>query len=288
MNAAEQILKNSSKYKLYNKFNDNVNLDPYRKYCKNIQSLDRIFEGFNELCYTFAKNLIKLPEILSHETDNDDERCRYINFWITDVVRTKSGTHWKGKGDITRTLREFLKVEHAINAELKNNKCPFDYNSNIHLDLWKERKDLHDYIENYNYIKDKIKSHGHLCKIYPEYFSHIKGLHDKYKEECCQNSFIKCHNLINLEYFCTSNTLFNELECDKTKGISAVSPGDEKPQPMVGLPEGERSPSVSALSSEHHLDANGDVITNSTDYYSKLGVSFSFLGTLSAFFYMYK
>ncbi|SBS96013.1 PIR Superfamily Protein [Plasmodium ovale curtisi] len=288
MNAAEEILKNSSKYKLYNKFNDNVNLDPYRKYCKNTLSLDRIFEGFNELCYTFAKNLIKLPEILSDETENDDERCRYINFWITDIVRTKSGTHWKGKGNIIRTLTGFLKAEHAISAELTNNKCHFDYNSNIDLDLWKERKDLHDYIRNYNYINVRINSDGNLCKIYFQYFNYINEIHEKYKKECCNgNPSQKCPNLMDLSYFC-SDSFFNKLECDVTNGVAAASTIEEKFLGLEVSAERGTSPSVSASLSENYQDINRDIMTNKSDYYAKLGVSLSFLGILSAFLYLYK
>ncbi|SBT57983.1 PIR Superfamily Protein [Plasmodium ovale wallikeri] len=127
-----------------------------------------------------------------------------------------------------------------------------------------------------------------FCTKYSKYFAYIKGLHDKHKGKCCNGSSNKCRYHIDLSYICKNDSLFNELKCDKTKGITAVTQGDGKHQPMDVSQEGEKSPSVSALPLEHHPDVNADETTNNTDYYSKLGVSFSFLGILSAFLYMYK
>ncbi|SBS98966.1 PIR Superfamily Protein [Plasmodium ovale curtisi] len=288
MDKGEKILENLPKYKLYeilNKKCEDKNI--YVSYCSKVDYLEEWYSGFLEVCYMFARNLINLHEILSEETDKD-KHCRYINFWITDYVRKKLETQWQDIRLIDSILPGFLTVEHSITAAYKNNNCYFDYISEVDINLWKERKDLFDYIENYNYIKEKIKSDEHLCKIYSKYFAYIKGLHDKYKSECCNDSSDKCPHQIDLSYFCTSDTLSNELECDKTKGITTVSPGDEESQPMVGLQEGDRSSLLSTSSLEHNHDANRDEITNNTDYYSKLGVGFSFLGILSSFFYIYK
>ncbi|SBT56561.1 PIR Superfamily Protein [Plasmodium ovale wallikeri] len=155
---SEQILKNLSKYELYNKFNQKFgDTIKYDSYCNGVKYLTNVYPGILEICYMFAQNLIKLPEILSDEMDNV-KRCRYFNFWITDHVRKLFSAQWKDKGNVNRTLLGFLKVENIIKAELKNNNCYFYYLSNVSLDSWKEWKDLHDYIENYNDIKEKITS----------------------------------------------------------------------------------------------------------------------------------
>ncbi|SBT85151.1 PIR protein [Plasmodium ovale] len=288
MDKGEKILENLPKYKLYEKLNKKCeDKNIYVSYCSKVDYLEEWYSGFLEVCYMFARNLINLHGILSEETDKD-KHCRYINFWITDYVRKKLETQWQDPRFINSILPGFLTVENYITAAYKNNNCYFDYISKVDINLWKERKDLHDYIENYNYIKEKIQSDEHLCKIYPEYFAHIKVLHDKYKRECCQSSSNKCPNRMNLHYFCTSDHLFEKLECEVTNEVTLNPPRDEMPQPMVVSTEGEISPSVFALSLEHHPEENADGITNNTDYYSKLGVSFSFLGILSAFFYMYK
>ncbi|SBT56392.1 PIR Superfamily Protein [Plasmodium ovale wallikeri] len=284
----EKILTNLSKYKLYNKFIEKCeDKNKYITYCKTMQYLEYWYNDILELCCVFAKNFIDLHAIFN-EKKNINEPCRYFNFWVTDILRKNWENVLKDKHHINYILLGLYAVENTIRTSTQNNNCRFDYRSKVDLNLWKEWKHLHDYIENYNDIKQRIKSDVHSCKIYPEYFAHIKTLHDKYKSECCNGSSDKCPHHIDLSYICNSDTLSNELECDKTKGITTASPGDKEPQPMVGSPEDERSPLLSALSPEHNVDANADGITNNTDYYSKLGVSFSFLGILPAFLYMYK
>ncbi|SBT84082.1 PIR protein [Plasmodium ovale] len=123
----EQILKDSSKYKLYNKLNDDTNINEYKRYCSNKQFMNKNYEGFTNLCYIFAKNYIKLPQILNDELDAN-ERCRYFNFWITDIVRKKWENEWKNKPNILYTLRVLYAVENAITVASHKYNCHFNYN----------------------------------------------------------------------------------------------------------------------------------------------------------------
>ncbi|SBS89151.1 PIR Superfamily Protein [Plasmodium ovale curtisi] len=288
MEEGEQILENLSKYKLYNKFNEkHDDASEYSSYCRTMLYLKRSYSDILEVCYLFAKNLINLHKIINEEEDSS-ERCRYFNFWITDYVRKILETKWKDKSNIHRVLTGFLTVEKNIPAESKNNNCLYDYNSNIDLDLWKERKYLHDYIENYNDINVIINSDGQLCKIYFKYFDYIKELHDKYKQECCNGNFGKCHNDINLDYFCTSEKFNNKLVCDETKEIKVASTGYERPQHRDGAQEDDSFHSINSFSTEHRNDINGYAMTNNTGYYTKLGIGLPFLGIVSSLFYLYK
>ncbi|SBT58073.1 PIR Superfamily Protein [Plasmodium ovale wallikeri] len=240
----EKILENSSKYKLYEKLNKECgDKCTYVSYCSKVQYLEKWYSGFLNVCYMFARNWINLHEILSEETDKD-KHCRYINFWITDYVRKKLETQWKNVSFIGSIFRFFITVKHSITSASRNNNCHFDYISEADINLWKEWKHLHDYIENYNDIKQRISSHGNFCTKYSKYFAYIKGLHDKHKGKCCNGSSNKCRYHIDLSYICKNDSLFNELKCDKTKGITAVTQGDGKHQPMDVSQEGEKSPSI--------------------------------------------
>ncbi|SBS94410.1 PIR protein [Plasmodium ovale] len=283
----EKILTNSPKYELYKKlYESSDDLYKYSPYCKIVEYLKSWYSDFPEVCYMFARNLINLPQILKEEKDIQ-ERCRYINFWITDHVRKKLETEWQDRSLINSILTAFLTVENSVASESKNNNCHFDYRSTVTLDLWKEWKDLHDYIRNYNYINVRINSDSNLCKIYFQYFNYINNIHEKYKKECCnRNPSDKCPNRMNLDYFC-SDSFFNKLECDVTNRVAADST-EEKFLGLEGSAEGGRSPSVSASLSGNYQDRNGDIMTNNSNYYAKLGVSLSFMGILSAFFYLYK
>ncbi|SBT54123.1 PIR Superfamily Protein [Plasmodium ovale wallikeri] len=283
----EKILKNASKYKLYNKFNEKCDdKSNYVSYCSEVDYLKKWYTGFLDVCYMFARNLINLHEILNAE--NNDKRCIYMNFWITDYVRKMLETKWKENPHITSLLRSFLTVENTITDASQKYNCRFDYNSNIDLDLWKERKYLHDYIENYSDINVIINSDGQLCKIYSKYFDYIKELHEKYKQECCNGNFRKCHNHINLDYFCTSEIFNKKLVCDETKEIKEASTGYERPQHMDGTQESDSSHSINSSSTDHQNDINGYAMNNNTDYYTKLGIGIPFLGIVSSIFYVYK
>ncbi|SBS89463.1 PIR Superfamily Protein [Plasmodium ovale curtisi] len=245
------------------------------------------YSGIHEICYMFAKNLINLHEILSEEKDND-KRCIYFNFWITDHVRKKFNTQWEDKSKISSILTGFLTVEKFIAEESKNNNCQFNYNSNIDLELWKERKYLYDYIENYDDIKVIINSDGNLCKIYSKYFDNIKELHETYKGECCKGFSHKCFNLIKLDNLCTSDRFNNKLQCDESNAVAATRTEDDNARDMGELDGSGMSHSVLPESIEPDIHTSGYLLSNNTDYYAKLGGSLTFMGILSTFLYLYK
>ncbi|SBT55586.1 PIR Superfamily Protein [Plasmodium ovale wallikeri] len=283
----EKILKNASKYDLYNKFNEKCDHKcNYVSYCSEVDYLESWYTGIHDICYMFARNLINLHEILSAE--NNEKRCIYMNFWITDYVRKMLENKWKNNTYTSYILSSFLTVENTITGASEKYNCHFDYNSNINLDLWKERKYLHDYIENYDDIKVIINSDGHLCKIYSEYFDYIKKLHVKYKEECCSASSNKCHNRINLSYFCNNDKFINKLVCDENKRVVTASSSGERDEVLKEPDESGRYSSAPASLHDQNQEVNGDILTNNSDYYAKLGTSISFLGIASTIFYLYK
>ncbi|SBT59027.1 PIR Superfamily Protein [Plasmodium ovale wallikeri] len=283
----EKILNNSSKYELYNKFNEKCDHKcNYVSYCSEVDYLEKWYTGFLDVCYMFARNLINLNEILSGE--NNEKRCIYMNFWITDYVRKMLENKWKNNTYISYILPSFLTVENIITGASKKYNCHFDYSSNIDLNLWKERKDLHDYIENYSYIKEKIESDMHLCKIYSEYFVYIKGLHEKYKRECCNGLSDKCPNQLNLDYFCNNEILINKLECNENKVVLTASPKEVKYQVLEEHGASGRYNSAPASLHDRNQEVTGDILTNNSGYYAKLGTSISFLGIASTIFYLYK
>ncbi|SBT59141.1 PIR Superfamily Protein [Plasmodium ovale wallikeri] len=283
----EKILQNLSKYELYDKFNQNVDdTSKYVSYCKLMTHYTGMYPGILDVCYIFARNLITLPEILNHHMDND-ERCRYFNFWITDKVRKLLATEWKDNGREHIALTRFLQVENSIKKESENNNCHFDYRSSVTLELWKERKDLHDYIRNYNEIQQRITSDGHMCTIYSKYFNNIKKAHDKYKEECCNRDSNNCPNLIKLDYFCTENNLFTKLTCEETKNDASASPEMSRNSNPHGQLATDKIPSAFPISRHSDDVGSHDLSPYNSNYYVKLSVGLSLLGIFSTIFYLY-
>ncbi|SBT56069.1 PIR Superfamily Protein [Plasmodium ovale wallikeri] len=283
----EKILQNLSKYELYDKFNQNVDdTSKYVSYCKLMTLYTGMYPGILDVCYIFARNLITLPEILNHHMDND-ERCRYFNFWITDKVRKLLATEWKDNGSEHIALTRFLQVENSIKKESENNNCHFDYSSNVTLELWKEWKDLHDYIRNYDDIQQRITSDGHMCTIYSKYFNNIKKAHDKYKEECCNRDSNNCPNLIKLDYFCTENNLFTKLTCEETKNDASASPEMSRNSNPHGQLATDKIPSAFPISRHSDDVGSHDLSPYNSNYYVKLSVGLSLLGIFSTIFYLY-
>ncbi|SBT73926.1 PIR protein [Plasmodium ovale] len=287
MEEGEKILENSSKYKLYEKFNNKFDdKGKYVSYCSGEKYLETYYNGFLEVCYIFAKNLINFHETMNEEMDKD-EYCRYFNFWITDHVKKMLETQRTDKRYTAPILRGLYRVAQDIKRGTPNNNCYFDHRSEITLDLWKERKDLHDYISNYDYIIDKINYNGYYCTLYSKYFVYIKELHDKYKSECCNGYSDKCPDRLDLHYFCNNDSLFTKLDCDENK-VAAALPREEKDLILEGSDGSGRYNSASASPHDQNQEVNGDILTNNSDYYSKLGTSISFLGIASTIFYLYK
>ncbi|SBS92845.1 PIR Superfamily Protein [Plasmodium ovale curtisi] len=257
MKEAEKILTKLTKYKLYSKiYEEHDDTGEYSNYCRNMQYLIRWYSGIHEVCYIFAKNLINLHEILSEEKDND-KRCIYFNFWITDHVRKKFNTQWEDASKIPNILTGFLTVEKFIADDSKNN----------------------------NLI---INSDGNLCKIYSKYFDNIKELHEKYKGECCNGYSHKCFNLIKLDNLCTSNRFNNKLQCNESNGIAKTRTQNDNARDMGELDGSGRSHSALPASLEPDIHTSGNLLSNNTDYYAKLGGSLAFMGILSTFLYLYK
>ncbi|SBS94379.1 PIR Superfamily Protein [Plasmodium ovale curtisi] len=281
----EQILENSPKYKLYDKFNEECeDVRKYSNYCRTMQYLERWYNDILEVCYKFARNLINLRKILRDE--NNDEHCRYLNFWINDHVRKKFDSHWKDKSNIPSVLTGFLTVENTIPIASKNN-CYFDYRSDVSLDLWKEWKDLHDYIRNYDYINERITSGGDICTTYSKYFDHIKRLHDNFKSKCCDKSTFDCPYRIKLYDWCTKDSLFTKKECDKNKGVGAYSSEINGNQGSEDQHIDGAHALVFPLETHTDDDSSGGLLSDSSNYYVKLSSGLSLLGISSAVFYLY-
>ncbi|GAB70008.1 hypothetical protein PCYB_007570 [Plasmodium cynomolgi strain B] len=166
------------------------------------------------LCIMIARNLIKLSKL------NGIERiqyCHYFIHWLYDKIGTiysKSTNNIKDK----TTVNKIFNVGYMILQKLGINDCYYDV---LNLDLVqnKERKYLHDYFENYNYI-DCNTSYNNKCKQYCEHIIYINELYKKYIEECCTYYSKDEYSDYCKYYFkCDQNynpyKLYTKLDCSK-------------------------------------------------------------------------
>ncbi|SBT54796.1 PIR Superfamily Protein [Plasmodium ovale wallikeri] len=190
MNFQKTILKGLPKYELYRKLDDKNDNHDYSSYCTFIKDLESTYNGISELCSMFARNLIKLDEILSDE-DDKDECCRFFRLWIHDRIRKNVSTQGNNP-DVNTVIRKFFPLLSTVKSKSRTNNCNYKYVQENTLDSWKKWKDLYDFIKNYNEIQNKIKSNDISCLKYLEYYQYIEGIYNVYKQDCCNNNNPKC------------------------------------------------------------------------------------------------
>ncbi|KNA02398.1 hypothetical protein PVNG_01552 [Plasmodium vivax North Korean] len=255
-NYEKLILENLSKYKLYEKFDKHDVESKYLSYCKENKRKFSLYNGIYDLCGRFAKNLKELSIIMNAENDSN-ERCRYLNFWTNDQIRKKmiSNTNVKDS-EINSIVRGFFSVSHFVNAESSHNKCRYEYYSAFNMDLWKKWKELYDYIRNKENISRIIVPNNGSCKIYQDYYAHIKSIYQEFKTECCVNKNENCPDHLKFNEWCNEEDILTELECNEPAEVREASSGSlqkngerlvvEKAEEPEREPKEERAPEQGA------------------------------------------
>ncbi|SCA59537.1 VIR protein [Plasmodium vivax] len=208
---ATLILKDSSPYILYNKFNRNNIEDKDIHYCVDKFQL-RTNEELYNLCKMFEKNLSELPTIMRTEEDNK-QHCRYLTFWINDKIRNNFKTHNVPNDDHNYIVQGFFSVSNFVNNGLPKIHCNYDYNRDITMDIWKKWKDLYDYIINRNHIQKVINTSKDLCEKYSTYYSYIKEIYSDYEKECCIKQYGNCPEYLDFREWCNDDNVLNKLSC---------------------------------------------------------------------------
>ncbi|KMZ76591.1 hypothetical protein PVIIG_05974 [Plasmodium vivax India VII] len=228
---ATLILKDSSPYILYNKFNRNNIGDKDIHYCVDMPHLRRN-EKLNKLCKMFEKNLSELPTIMEEDSK---EQCRYLTFWINDNIRNIFKTNEIPEDKHNYIIREFLSVADSVNGGLSNPYCKYYYNRDITMEIWKKWKDSYDYIRNKHNLQEAINTSKVSCEEYSTYYSYIEGIYNDYNEECCKKENGNCPEYLDFREWCGKVDVLTELTCkdsDKDDAHSVkyhvVSAGEER------------------------------------------------------------
>ncbi|SCA83482.1 Plasmodium vivax Vir protein, putative [Plasmodium vivax] len=185
------------------------------------------YEDLYELCKMFEKNLSELPIILREETDNN-EKCRYLIFWLNDQMRKMFNSYNILPNIKNSIMQGFYSLTYRTNPILLKNKCKYIYDNDIDLDLWKNWKDLYDYIRNKDNIRAKIESNKILCKTYQEYNTHITRIYENYKKECCEKKYGNCPHYLNFKEWCDKDNILIELECTEPAELGESRADDSR------------------------------------------------------------
>ncbi|VUZ93412.1 PIR protein [Plasmodium vivax] len=251
------ILGDSPSYKLYDTLNENGNTDEPNNYC--IRSLKRYEDDYPEcmeICEKCAKNLKNLSVIIPN-VNNNEERCIYLNLWIYSEISKKFSSYSHKIYELP-FVHKFNSVFY-LNQNPLNIKCSFTYNKNIHSDLWKKLKDIHDYFINIGYIKSKIPDDKEKCSKYPKYLSYIKDIYASYKRECCNNAYGNCPQDLKFHEWCDMESEISEIKCNETEP-SVVSNSDNMAQSAENTDDMAQAEGYSGGRHQGELDTTDNTV----------------------------
>ncbi|SBT58267.1 PIR Superfamily Protein [Plasmodium ovale wallikeri] len=174
-----RILPTNEKYE---HLNEDVTVNDFDIYCKEIFSPDGSDSDIGKLCKKLARNYKRITQTKNEERG---DTCVYFKYWLYDEIRklSKSDVYKKYLSGINNN---FQKVTNSICLQFYD--CPCTYTIQVdYLDDFGEEKNLHDYFQNLSTLENKIKSPGINSQSYHEYISYINDLYKKHidENECC-------------------------------------------------------------------------------------------------------
>ncbi|SBT83642.1 PIR protein [Plasmodium ovale] len=178
----DDILRTLPTYKKYEHLNEDVTVNDFDNYCREIFTLAGNDSEMGILCKKLARNYKRITQTKKEERG---DTCVYFKYWLYDEIRklSKSEVYKKYLSGINNN---FQKVTNSIC--LKFYDCPCTYTIQVnYLDDFGEEKNLHDYFKNLSILENKIKSPGINSQSYHEYVSYINDLYKKHidENECC-------------------------------------------------------------------------------------------------------
>lgn len=150
-----------------------ANFDGYassvtQSYCKSINSFMSNYSWLKNYCEKFANNLINIS--YNAQDGIVDKRCDYLNYWVCDEVIKNIGS--SDTENFIQITAKLLVAWSNINSHYVNTdrQCAYVYNVfNNKPENFKEWKDLHDYCDDFKYIKSKIQASSNKCNKYCNY-----------------------------------------------------------------------------------------------------------------------
>ncbi|SBT55143.1 PIR Superfamily Protein [Plasmodium ovale wallikeri] len=276
MEHAYVLLNDSDAYKKYEEFDKVTFPDNYVDSFNEALSMEHDIDKIKELCGKLAGNLKKISKSKESQIKND-ESCGYLHFWLYHKIYS----YFKDNPKIRGITDNIIDGGIIFNNSISNNNCSFRYSSNIDLKKWIEGKHLHDYFENFEYIKKTYGSNDNKCEEYNKYIKAINTFYQNYKNEYYYDHEISRFLLSNESGKYDPNNLISEINCkiEKPPMLSQTH------QPPTREDTTEHGGTTSVLPSKDDDIDNPSYGSNSS---SITGVSVSLIGMFIFFFTSYK
>ncbi|SBT86031.1 PIR protein [Plasmodium malariae] len=224
----DEILKDSSPYKIYEELNKqvkNVTDDPY---CSEFKNLKQDYKDKSvELCNKVTQLLDFV--VKKKKSKEFKDYCLHYKYWVYQEIR-KLFNERSSNNDIAEVIKKFIKLQTTIFSNDQKYGCSFVFGTKDFTELnYKiEEKYLYDYFKNYN----TIKSSDTCSKVnnkYKKYLKSIVNVYNDLKIYCCLSEDWDCsHYFLSCkDEFDPSKLLFSlgseeNGNCDGLKTITAV------------------------------------------------------------------
>ncbi|SBT73466.1 PIR protein [Plasmodium ovale] len=224
----ESDLPSYKTYELLSNENGNLgNLGNFSDKCHSLQGKFRSYDKIFGLCTKLAGNLVNFCS--SNENRSPlNYNCEFIHQWLFNEIINNLGLHDNGPRQGVKGI--FYSTWENIVSEIKcTNKCDpnLELFQSSTIDDLKFRKNMHDYIYNYD-ILDKMDSSTE--KIDNRYCKYLSSMNEKYTEfkDFCPHNNKKCfHGAKSLEEYnpenlCTKFRCRDEPLCSKYIGDTST------------------------------------------------------------------
>ncbi|SCO65763.1 VIR protein [Plasmodium vivax] len=218
-----EVIKTLPSYKQYTEFSNDIDndLSEYSNYCDVIKSHFAKYPELETVCKKFARNFTSISTVQLHNNIKD-KRCDYLNYWVYDQLINNIN----GRSDLIYydAFPKILILWNSMkNMNFWTNKCNSDdILPHVTVTDFVNRKDLHDYCEDCETIKNEIIKLNNGCNEYCNFllskvdlFKHFDGICPNANTSKCPKFFATCKK-------CNPETLFKELNCKKKTECNAT------------------------------------------------------------------
>ncbi|SBT57062.1 PIR Superfamily Protein [Plasmodium ovale wallikeri] len=202
--------------KLYNEFNGDVN-ETYDYYCSSAKDSNYSYNGIYNICKKLVRNL----EIISKDTVRNKsgiDLCSYLNYWVSKEVFqiVPSTDTWKYDTIISMLGQPWNDYNYYL--QNPSTKCVYP-NETIFVNLKNVEKlnELNNYIHNFKYIKEQIKSpYSEYKKCYCMYVSKYNVSYNDLISICDDDKYRNCSKISTDMEIYDPQILLKELQCNES------------------------------------------------------------------------
>ncbi|VUZ99309.1 PIR protein [Plasmodium vivax] len=222
----KDILVGTSSKKIYDELNKDADKTDYDRFCKGFKTSGSAENENFKLCKKIARNAEHLSKM--GITDAYRYRCTHYRHWVYDELHNLLNDKQKSS-DIQDFINKLIYAQKYFILWYEEYGCHFNFHFKDLEELTEkqEEKRLYDYFQNYSSIKTDATCNGVQPSKYEDYLLKISALYDKYKKQCCQNSwwnnciqYFNCHDDYNPKNLLNSLTSRGTENCDNINKVN--------------------------------------------------------------------